>query len=168
MRRGPVASAPPPGGTIRTAPAGRQIRAEVDMKGRWPPHDDRWGRPVDETAFRALFDAHMPDIWRYARRRCPSTDDADDAVAETFAIAWRRRADVPADGARLWLLAVARRVLSNQRRSTRRRDGLRLRVSSSRPGSGSGFADSAEDAALASNHPLWSALASLAPEDRDL
>ena len=58
------------------------------------------GRPVDEPAFRAMFDTQMPGVWRYARRRCSSTDDADDVVADTFAVAWRRRSDIPAEDAR--------------------------------------------------------------------
>jgi RNA polymerase sigma-70 factor (ECF subfamily) len=135
------------------------------MERRWPPHE-RGGRRVDEAAFRAMFDAHMPDVWRYARRRCPSADDADDVVADTFAVAWRRRSDIPDEGAHLWLLAVARRVLSNQRRSARRLDGLRVRVAST--ASPDVHIDSAEDSAVAWEHPLWSALASLSPSDRDL
>lgn len=121
---------------------------------------------MDEPAFRAMFDAYMPDVWRYARRRCSSAVDADDVVADTFAVAWRRRSDIPADDPRLWLLAVARRVLANQRRSARRLDGLRARVAST--GAGTACAESAEGAALAREHPLWSALASLSRDDRDL
>jgi RNA polymerase sigma-70 factor (ECF subfamily) len=113
-----------------------------------------------------MFDAHMPTVWRYARRRCSSADDVDDVVADTFAVAWRRRSDVPTEGAHLWLLAVARRVLANQRRPARRLDALRGRVAST--GSGDGHSDSAEGSALARENPLWSALASLSPGDRDL
>jgi len=54
----------------------------------------------------------------YALRRT-DPDEADDVVAETFLIAWRRFDDIPAN-AGPWLLGVARRVLSNRRRSDRR------------------------------------------------
>jgi RNA polymerase sigma-70 factor (ECF subfamily) len=47
-----------------------------------------------------MFDTQMPGVWRYARRRCSSTDDADDVVADTFAVAWRRRSDIPAEDVR--------------------------------------------------------------------
>ena len=50
-------------------------------------------------------------------------------LAETFLVAWRRLDDVPAGArAKPWLLAVARRVLSNQRRGARRRVGLADRL----------------------------------------
>jgi RNA polymerase sigma factor (sigma-70 family) len=57
--------------------------------------------------------------------------------AETFLTAWRRLDDVPAaDGARLWLYGVARRVCANQRRGDRRRyelaDRLRTELSIAR------------------------------------
>jgi len=81
-----------------------------------------------EEQFRLLFDAHFADVWRFARRRCDSTQDADDATAETFAVAWRRREDVPEEEIRLWLFGVARRVLANQRRALQRQRRLRLRM----------------------------------------
>lgn len=121
--------------------------------------------PGDEFAFRQLFDAHMAEVWRFARRRCASEHDADDVVAETFAVAWRRWNTVSADGARLWLLGVARRVLANQRRSLGRLDGLRRRIKAT----GSGvFSPDPADTLVDSDRRLWRALASLAPDDRDL
>jgi len=107
----------------------------------------------------------MAAVWRYARRRCATSADADDVVAETFAVAWRRRADVPWDGsARLWLLGTARRVLANQRRSQVRQDRLRLRAAGVVPP----FAAPAEAEAEAEGGELWQALSRLSPDDRDL
>jgi len=55
----------------------------------------------------------------YALRRTdPAT--AEDVVAETFVIAWRRLDDLP-EPPLPWLLGVARRVLANLRRGERRR-----------------------------------------------
>jgi RNA polymerase sigma factor (sigma-70 family) len=52
-----------------------------------------------------------------------------DAVADVFLTAWRRLDDVPrGDAARVWLYATARRVLANQRRSSRRRAALAERM----------------------------------------
>ncbi len=82
-----------------------------------------------EQRFRALFDREARPVLGYALRRVRQPDDAADVVAETFAIAWRRIEDVPAGAdARAWLLAVARRVLANQRRGRRRRARLDERL----------------------------------------
>lgn len=48
-------------------------------------------------------------------------------TSEVFAIAVRRRAEVPADSLP-WLLGVARRVIANQVRAQRRRAALRERL----------------------------------------
>lgn len=71
------------------------------------------------TRFRALFEAHHAAVRRFAFHRTIQGADADDLVAEVFAIAWRRRDDVP-DDALPWLLAVAGNVRRNQVRSARR------------------------------------------------
>lgn len=49
-------------------------------------------------------------------------------MAEVFAVAWRRREEIPSDQPLPWLLAVARRVLANERRAARRRLALRERL----------------------------------------
>jgi RNA polymerase sigma-70 factor (ECF subfamily) len=68
----------------------------------------------------ALFRAHAADVLAYAMRRTDAAS-AEDAVAEVFATAWKRLDRIPHDEPVLWLYAVARRVLANQRRSLRRR-----------------------------------------------
>lgn len=83
---------------------------------------------ADAELFRRLFEAHLGDLWRFARRRCHSSDDADDIAAQVFAIAWRRRNELPAADLRLWLFGVARLVLANHRRSTERQHRLQLRL----------------------------------------
>jgi RNA polymerase sigma-70 factor (ECF subfamily) len=56
--------------------------------------------------------------------------DAADAVAETLLVAWRRPDALPqdAEGARRWLIGVARGVLANQRRTHLRSRALAARV----------------------------------------
>ena len=49
-------------------------------------------------------------------------------VAEVFLIAWRRIGDIPSDNEVAWLLAVARRVLSNAHRGDARRERLLVRL----------------------------------------
>jgi RNA polymerase sigma-70 factor (ECF subfamily) len=80
----------------------------------------------------ALFRRHHTAVAAYARRRAPS-DTADDIVANTFLVAWRRLDEVPADSLP-WLLAVARNVAATQQRGSRRRGALRLRLESAGAG----------------------------------
>ncbi|WP_407566191.1 RNA polymerase sigma factor [Streptomyces sp. 184] len=76
-----------------------------------------------------LFRQTYRRVMAYCLRR---TDEsaAHDAVAEAYAVAWRRRRHLPADDeqAVLWLLGIARRVLANQARSRHRWTRLLLRV----------------------------------------
>ena len=76
--------------------------------------------------FEALFRAHERAVLAYAMRRTATLADAEDAAAETFAIAWRKLDAIPeaAEEALPWLYAVARRVLANQRRGIGRRERL--------------------------------------------
>ena len=74
-----------------------------------------------------LVGEHGVAVRAYAARRC-AADAVDDVVAETFAIAWRRIRDVPADAELPWLLGVARRVLANAHRADDRRGRLADRL----------------------------------------
>jgi len=87
-------------------------------------------RPLDrEEEFRRLFADYNRHVLAYALRRTDERADAEDVVAGTFAVAWRRFADAPGEELRLaWLYAIAARVLANQRRSARRLSALRMRL----------------------------------------
>ena len=92
-----------------------------------------WARQFD-----VLFENHYSDLYRYALRRCDNPADAQDLVAETFLVAWRRRGELPqGNEARLWLFGTCRLLRMNQRRSIRRRgrllERLRLTVRHSSP-----------------------------------
>jgi RNA polymerase sigma factor (sigma-70 family) len=92
------------------------------------------GERERRSRFDALFEAYSADVVAYCGWRASSASDAQDAVAEVFLTAWRRLDDVPrGDAARVWLYATARRVLANQRRSTRRRAALVERVALAAP-----------------------------------
>jgi len=86
-----------------------------------PPHELS---PPDETSDRltALFREHSARVYAYARRHVEETH-CDDVVSETFLVAWRRPGKVPQD-ALPWLLVVARNVIANQRRTSRRADDV--------------------------------------------
>jgi RNA polymerase sigma-70 factor, ECF subfamily len=78
-----------------------------------------------EETFRRLYAEHFDAILGFTLRRTDRPEDAADACAETFLVAWRRLAHVPpGHEARPWLYGVARRVLANHRRGDRRRTSL--------------------------------------------
>lgn len=105
-----------------------------------------------------MFRLSYPRVLGYCLRRAPEPI-AHDATAEVFAVAWRRRRDLPDDdGAVPWLLAIARRVLANEMRGQRRRDRLATSISVTR-------VDASADA---SDDPVTRALDCLATDDREL
>ena len=67
--------------------------------------------------FGVLFDRHAPAIGRYIARRL-GPDAADDLVAETFLVAFRRRDhyDLTHGDARPWLYGIATRLIGRHRR----------------------------------------------------
>ena len=82
-----------------------------------------------EDRFRTFYTAHFEALLGYAVRRVDQPADAADVVADTFLVAWRRRATLPpGDEARLWLYGVARKSLANHHRGDRRRDRLGQRL----------------------------------------
>jgi RNA polymerase sigma-70 factor (ECF subfamily) len=81
--------------------------------------------PMTER-FETLFREHYAPVAQYVARRAPKTL-ADDVVAETFLVAWRRLDDVPSE-ALPWLLATARRTLSTHLRGAQRRQRLNERL----------------------------------------
>jgi RNA polymerase sigma factor (sigma-70 family) len=75
--------------------------------------------------FERVFAAHSRSVFAYAARRAP--ERADDVVAETFAVVWRRFDELPPD-VEPWLYGVARRVLAGQWRSQSRQSALVSRL----------------------------------------
>ncbi|MGK5533848.1 RNA polymerase sigma factor [Streptomyces sp. URMC 129] len=109
--------------------------------------------------FDRLYRSTFRRVMAYCLRRT-SESAAHDAVAEVYAVAWRRRKRLPGDehDAALWLLGVARNVLANQARGQRRWSRLLLRV-----------AERAEVAPPPPGGPdLSAALAGLSEGDREI
>lgn len=101
----------------------------------------------------------------YAIRRTDDRAAAEDAVSETFLIAWRRFDSVPAEPLP-WLLGVARKVLANQRRAAGRRAPAGPLVpleAVADPDPGASVADR-----VAERDAFVSAFAALAPGDREV
>lgn len=109
--------------------------------------------------FEALYELTGRSVLAYAMRRTAGPADAEDAVAETFVVAWRRQVETPAEPLP-WLYGICRRVLANQRRSTERRALLRLRVA------GTTRAQSSD--LRMEGGPAGEALARLRPDDQEL
>lgn len=73
------------------------------------------GRPLTAPEFEELYRATAHDLLVYVRRR--GSTDAENDVAEAYAVAWRRRADLPAPMLRrAWLFGVAAKVLQADHR----------------------------------------------------
>jgi RNA polymerase sigma-70 factor (ECF subfamily) len=83
--------------------------------------------PSSESAeFETLFRQCGPAVLAFLLRRT-SRDLAEDVMAETFTVAWRRRQALPSPPLP-WLIGTARNLLLNQRRSARRRQALTERL----------------------------------------
>jgi RNA polymerase sigma-70 factor, ECF subfamily len=80
----------------------------------------------ERTAFERLFHGHHLAVYRYALRRVGERA-ADDVVAETFLVAWRRHEEIVGDPLP-WLLGVARRICANQLRASVRQASLGRRL----------------------------------------
>jgi RNA polymerase sigma factor (sigma-70 family) len=93
-------------------------------------------RPQDsDSEFIRLYEAHYDEVLAYCARRTSSAD-AEEAAAEVFTVAWRRLDAIELETARGWLFGIARGVLANSWRSTKRRTRLVDRVRSLAPTSG--------------------------------
>ncbi|MBZ4486564.1 sigma-70 family RNA polymerase sigma factor [Microbacterium sp. cx-55] len=94
--------------------------------------DGRRGH-ADETRAARIADIvrrESGSLLDYFARRTSSREDAADLLGDTLVIVWRRERAVPEDAAeaRMWMFGVARRVLSQHRRSSGRRLALSERL----------------------------------------
>lgn len=76
--------------------------------------------------FTTLWHEEAPHVLAFARRHV-GAEAADEVVAETFMVAWRRFEQLPEPPIG-WLLATARRVMQNRARAMRRQRGLQERI----------------------------------------
>ena len=122
---------------------------------------ERAAKPRTEH-FDEVVHIHAGAINNYIKRRIyplPVTD-ADDILAETLIVVWRRLDDIPTGAELPWMLGVARRVLANARRSQHRR--LRRESGSleiPQPGA---------EAIVLADEALNRALRSLSTDERDI
>lgn len=122
--------------------------------------------PDFDDRFRHLYLTHGDDLRAYCQRRL-GRDDAEDALAEIFATAWRRFEEMPqGQEARLWLYGVARNVVRNSMRATRRKTRLSNRLTANREPS---LPEPGDSLVTRSEHDdVVAALATLRPSDQEL
>jgi len=85
----------------------------------------------DEERFSETFNRHYSTVLAYLYRRTGDFHDAEELAAAAFAVAWRRLDQLPEEPAtRAWLIAVARRSLSNHWRGRERWRRLVARLGS--------------------------------------
>lgn len=113
-----------------------------------------------ERRLNDLYAAHAVRVHTYARRHCGS-DGADEVLSQTFMVAWRRLDNLPADPLP-WLIAIARNVIANRRRSLRRGLNLTLAIQSATVATASDTADIVVD-----RLHLVAALESLSAKERE-
>ncbi len=119
--------------------------------------------------FGTIFDRHAAEILRYASARV-GADAAEDVVAETFLVAFRRRAryDLSRPDTRPWLYGIAIRQIGKRRRAEGR--GLRALARLPRETDGESFEDRSADRMTAQQLAprLTAVLSGLSRRDREL
>lgn len=125
---------------------------------------------VQPDAFRELFERHFDELFRYLAHRT-SRVAAEDLAAETFTIAFARRARyVPfGDSARPWLFSIATNLLRERARKDRRGGHALARLAGrivGHDGDDRAASDAREDA-RGERARLWSAVRGLRREERE-
>jgi RNA polymerase sigma factor (sigma-70 family) len=121
---------------------------------------------TEPNRFEEVFAQHSRDVQAYCLRRA-SVSDAHDAAAEVFVVVWRRRDAIPDDERVLpWLYGIAARVISNQRRATRRRTAFLKR--SARRAEASAWDLEDQVVSDAETAEVLEALDTLSPADREV
>lgn len=100
-------------------------------------------------------------IRRYALRRT-DPDTADDVLADTLLVVWRRLDEIPADAQLPWCYAVAKKSLANLNRGSRRQRNLVARIARLDP------PEDVVDAPELPDAEVHRALAALRPQDQEL
>jgi RNA polymerase sigma factor (sigma-70 family) len=119
--------------------------------------------------FAAIFDRHAAHIQRYLARRL-GQQRADDLVAETFLVAFGKRAsyDLGRPDARPWLYGIATNLVRQQQRAEVREYRLRAAIAPEPDLDGHADRVVAQVSAAAMHRQLAAALAGLSAGDRDV
>jgi RNA polymerase sigma-70 factor (ECF subfamily) len=131
-----------------------------------PPIDDAPGQAQDiyRGRFESCFREHHARLLAFAMRRVSGRETAEEVVAESFTVAWRRRDRIP-DAPLPWLYAIAANVIADQYRRARRRHDLGLRLAHE-PRADARNSDPAESLAL--REAFAAAFAQLEEREREV
>ncbi len=117
-----------------------------------------------DEEFARVVVTHRNALLRYGLRRLDDPSAAEDLVAETFVVVWRRFDELPPrDEELFWLYGIAGRVLANLLRGRQRSMRLEARLAFEREGEFASPRFTGEDV-----EALLAALGALSPHDREL
>jgi RNA polymerase sigma-70 factor (ECF subfamily) len=120
--------------------------------------------PERDEEFARVVATHRHALLRYGLRRLDDHAAAEDLVAETFVVVWRRFNDLPPrDEELFWLYGIAGRVLANLLRGRQRSTRLEARLAFEREMDHITPRYSEEDV-----EALMEALGELNPDEREL
>jgi len=120
--------------------------------------------PDRKQDFARVVVTHRTALMRYGLRRLDDHSAAEDLVAETFVVVWRRFDEMPSrDEELFWLYGIAGRVLSHIQRAHQRSMRLESRLALERELDQERPRYSVEDV-----EELMDALGSLSPDEREL
>jgi RNA polymerase sigma-70 factor (ECF subfamily) len=85
----------------------------------------RLDQDAEAMTFDGIYDAHFAFIWRTARRLGVSESDVSDVAQEVFLVVHRKLDSFERRGAvKTWLYGILRRVVSDYRRTQRRKPSM--------------------------------------------
>lgn len=120
--------------------------------------------PARDEEFARIVATHRHALLRYGLRRLDDHAAAEDLIAETFVVVWRRFDNLPPrDEELFWLYGIAGRVLANLLRGRQRSMRLETRLAFEREGDQATPRYSEKDV-----EALMEALGELSPDDREL
>lgn len=101
---------------------------------------------ADDRAFRAWYDAALPDVYAYLFHRCGRDPElAQELTQQTFVDAIRSQQIAPEGAGVAWLIGIARHRLADHFRGLERRERGVLRLMSRTPVPAVGWVGDAED-----------------------
>ncbi|MFC8618367.1 RNA polymerase sigma factor [Micromonospora purpureochromogenes] len=112
-----------------------------------------------------MYQAHHRQVYAYAVTRA-GRQLADEVVAETFLVAWRRLTELPTATPLPWLLAVARNVVGERYRAEERQQAIAAEMRAWITDEELSVADVADG--VAERAAVLTALAQLSDGDREL
>ncbi len=115
------------------------------------------------ASFQHLYREHYAFVWATVRRFGVVPMLAEDAVHDTFVVAYRRREAFDGQSPRAWLYSIGRRVASNYRRTQVRRDARHASAAAERGTSGGDL-----ESQIQAKSAVERFMETLSPSDREL